>query len=152
MKWSKTDIPNYMEAKEYIDTLLMPLIPFQFSNDSELDKNTFQNELLSVLSNEIEKELTGRIMLTPNYYYLKSSNKENEIDRINSWVEDVKNQPFTNIFFVTFDAAWKKEEQALEGTVLWLPANQSGDLYSKEMHQLVRGQVEQISELIRAYW
>lgn len=152
MKWKKTDLNQYKQAKEYIDTIVVPLVPFHLSGDNDLEKSAFQSEVLSVFTTEIENELTGRIMLIPNYHYLKSANKEVETDRLNTWVEDMQKQPFTHIFFVTFDASWKKSEQAMNGTLLWLPGLHSGSLHSKEMHALIRDQVEQIGELIRSYW
>jgi len=152
MKWNKTSLEQYVQAKEYVDTLIIPLSPFHLSQDNDLEKSAFQSELLSIFLNEIEKELTGRIMLTPNFNYLKKSNKETEADRLNEWLADAKTQPFNHVFLVTFDAAWKKNEQALNGHLLWLPGIPSGDLYSKEMHTFIRGQVEQVGELIQSYW
>lgn len=152
MRWIKGDLERYVGAKEYIDTLLVPLLPFEFSNDDHLTKNAYQIEILTIFLHELEKEFTGRIVLSPHYYYLKSSKKEDELERLNSWVEDAKKQPFEHVFFVTFDATWKKEEVAMDGTLLWLPATQSGDLQSKETAILIRDQVEQVSELIQTYW
>ncbi|MEC5422472.1 YpiF family protein [Virgibacillus sp. C22-A2] len=152
MKWKRADIQQYIQAKEYIDTALIPLVPFQLSNETDLEKNTFQSEVLSVFSNEIEKELTGRVLLTPTYNYIKSTSKELETERINGWAEDIQKQPFKFVFFVTFDSTWKKNERELNGNLLWLPGIQSGDLQTKEMHAVIRDQVTQISELIRSYW
>lgn len=152
MKWSKKDIKKYINAKEYIDTILVPLIPFHLSNDNDLEKITFQGELLSIFSNEIEKELAGRVLLTPKYHYLKSARKEDEVERINTWIEDIHKQPFTHLFFITYDSGWKKSEQALNGNLLWLPGIHSGDLHSKEMQAVIRDQVEQVVDLIRSYW
>ncbi|MBY7143498.1 YpiF family protein [Virgibacillus sp. NKC19-3] len=152
MKWTKADIKKYIDEKEYIDTILIPLIPFHLSNDNDLEKSAFQAEVLSVFSNEIEKELTGRVLLTPNYYYLKSTSNEGEVERINTWIEDIHTQPVAHLFFITFDADWKKNEHALNGDLLWLPAIHSGDLHSKEMHAVIRNQVEQVMDLIRSYW
>ncbi|MBM7598368.1 hypothetical protein JOC34_000725 [Virgibacillus halotolerans] len=152
MKWKKSDLNQYKQAKEYIDTILIPLVPFHLSNDNTMEKSAFQSEVLSVFTNEIENELSGRIMLTPNYSYLKSADQEMEVERLNTWVYDLQKQPFNHVFFVTFDAAWKKNEQAMQGTLVWLPGLHSGDLHNKEMHALIRDQVEQIGELIRSYW
>lgn len=152
MRWTKKDIKTYMDAKEYIDTIVVPLNPFQLSNDNDLEKITFQSEVLTVFTQEIEKELTGRILLTPTYHYLKSSSKDNEVERINTWIKDIQKQNFTQIFFISFDSSWRKYEQALHGELLWLPGIHSGDLNSKEMHNVIRDQVEQVVELIRSYW
>ncbi|GAA0423015.1 MAG: DUF2487 family protein [Bacillota bacterium] len=152
MKWNKADLAQYLEAKEYIDTILIPLIPYQMSTESELEKNAFQNELTTVLANDLEKELTGRVMLTPSYYYVKHATKEEEIERLHGWITEIQKQPFSHVFFLTLDASWKKHEQVLKGTLLWLPGMKSGDLHSAEMHRFVRDQVDQISELIRSYW
>ena len=152
MKWKKADLSQYKQAKEFIDTIIIPLVPFHLSNDNDLEKSAFQSEVLSVFTSEIENELMGRIMLTPNYNYLKSASKQVEVERLNLWIEDIQKQPFTHVFCVTFDASWKKDEQTMNGTLLWLPGLHSGDLHSKEMHALIRDQVEQIGELIRSYW
>lgn len=152
MKWNKKNLQQYVQAKKYVDTLVIPLIPFHLSHDANLEKSAFQKEALSIFLSEVEKELTGRIMLTPSYNYLKYTNKELEVERINEWITDATTQPFNHIFLITFDSTWKKSEQALNGHLLWLPGIQSGDLYSKEMHSVIHGQVEQVGELIQSYW
>ena len=67
-------------------------------------------------------------MLMPTYTYLKIVDKQSEINRVNTWIADIKEQPFTNVFLLTFDAAWKKNEQEINGHLLWLPTMQSGNL------------------------
>lgn len=80
MQWKKVDIERYREAKTYIDTLFMPLIPFQLSSDDELGKHAFQSEALTIFLNELEKELSGRVFLTPAYTYLIHTPKDNETE------------------------------------------------------------------------
>lgn len=150
MKWNNEELTRYVQAKEYVDTILLPLIPFQFSDDEASVKTSFQNEVIQIFTQEIEKELSGRIMLAPSYYYLKDPTEE--AARINSWVDDMQKQPYQHIILLTFDAGWKKVEKDIEGTVLWLPAVQSGDLKSKEMQGIIRDQISQVSEIIRSYW
>ncbi|GAB3802434.1 YpiF family protein [Virgibacillus kimchii] len=152
MKWKKEDLKQYVQAKEYIDTVIIPLIPFQFTDEQNIEKDAFQSEVLSILTNEIEKELTGRVMLTPGYHYIKSAGLEDESTILQRWTEEIKKQPFEHVFFLTFDSGWKKIEGKLDGTLLWLPGVKSGDLKSAEMHTVIKDQVEQIGELIRSYW
>lgn len=152
MKWNKEDMDKYITAKEYVDTLILPLVPFNLSNDQKIVDQAFQNEVISIFSREIERVLTGRVLLTPNYYYSPIEDKEKEVERINSLVEDAKEQPFTHVMFLTFDLGWKKREELLNGNLIWLPAIQSGDLQSTEVRSLIRDQVNQVAEMIRSYW
>jgi len=151
MKWNNTDLEKYIQAKEFIDTVIIPLQPFQIGNDSNLSKEAFQREVLSIFVNEIEKELSGRILLVPEFNYLKSD-IQNESEKVNVWIEELNKQPFKTIILMTFDSGWKKVENDLTGQLLWLPGIQSGDINSPEMKAIINSQVQQISELIRSYW
>lgn len=152
MKWKKSDIEKYNQAKEYIDTTIIPLIPFSMSDDEEAENNAFQSELLTIITNEIEKELTGRILLMPSFYYVKNSESVSETDRLNSWTDEVLKQEFKHIFYITFDSSWKKDEKHLKGNLIWLPAVSIGELHSKETQPVIRDQTKQMIELIRSYW
>ncbi|WP_067725486.1 YpiF family protein [Oceanobacillus damuensis] len=152
MKWRKDDLQQYVQAKEYIDTILLPLIPIQLSKDDQAEKYASQAEVMHILANEIEKELTGRIMLAPSYHYLNSADKNTEIHRLKMWAEDMKEQPFSQIVHITFDSGWKKHEKDINDNLLWIPAVQAGEINSKEMHRIIRDQVGQTAELIRSYW
>ncbi|MBT2214257.1 DUF2487 family protein [Virgibacillus dakarensis] len=152
MQWVKQDLQQYIQAKEYVDTVIIPLIPFQLSQGASIDIGAFQGEVLTIFTKEIEKELTGRVLLVPNYYYLPSEIKDAEVKRLNLWVKEITAQPFKHVFFVTFDAKWKKHEQLLDGTLIWLPGIKTGDIHSQEMRTFVNDQVNQISELIKSYW
>jgi hypothetical protein len=152
MKWRKSDIEKYVQAKEYIDTALIPLLPFNLANDEEAKKSSFQSELLTIIVSEIEKEITGRILLLPNFYYVKDSDRNAETQRLQSWTSEAGRQGLENIFYITFDSAWKKSEKQLDGNLIWLPAIQSGDIQSKEMEPVIRDQKSQMVELIRSYW
>lgn len=152
MKWIKKDVEKYIEAKEYVDTVVIPVQSFQVSNDEQLVKDTFSGEVLAIYANEIEKELSGRLLLTPTYIYNKSSDITNEVSRLNEWVDDIKEQPFEHVFLLTLDLDLKKEEKNLDGNLLWFPGLSPTDLQAQESVQMIRSQIEQISELIRSYW
>src|SRR5690625_1044001 len=152
MQWYKEDIEKYLNAKEYVDTVIIPLQPFHLSHDKELLKDSFLRQALSIYANEIEQELSGRVLLTLEYIYLKSNQLEDEVSRANKCVQDMKKQPFQSVFFLTFDVGWKKVESSLNGELIWLPGISSGDLQSKETVSMIQNQVTQISELIKSYW
>ncbi|MCM3738871.1 YpiF family protein [Oceanobacillus luteolus] len=152
MKWRKEDLEKYVQAKEYIDTILLPIIPFQLADDAESEKHAFQQEVMGIFGSEIEQELSGRVMLIPSYYYLKEGNKEVEVQRLNDWIAEAKDQPFQHIILLTFDATWKKYEKELDGNLLWLPGLHGADIRTKETQGIIRDQVKQLTEIIRSYW
>lgn len=152
MKWSKTDLEKYKDVKEYVDTVILPLHPFHLSDDKSMAKDAFQLDVLSMYTSEIEKKLSGRVMLAPAYHYLKHTDAESEVARLNSWVKDIKQQPFTEVYLFTFDSTWKKVEQELAGNLLWFPGMKTGDLKNPETGKIIRHQVDEISELITSEW
>ncbi|HLS08274.1 YpiF family protein [Lentibacillus sp.] len=152
MKWTRQDLDQYVQAKEYVDTVIVPLIPFHISDDAGLGKDALQREVMSLFTRELERELSGRILLFPDYHYLKSAGKEAEAERINAWIEDIRYQPFHHIFFITADSGWKKLEQDMQGTLIWLPAIVTESTKARERQSVIHSQVQQVTELIRSYW
>lgn len=152
MKWTPEDLQKYVQAKEYVDTAIIPVLGFQMNDEKKLEKEAFQREVLSIYTNEIEKELSGRLLLTPPYNYVKSNDMSGELNRLNDWIDHIKEQPFTSVFILTFDNQWKKIEKDLNAELLWFPSVQTGDIKSEETIRMIRNQVDQISELIRTYW
>ena len=59
MKWTAKDLDMYVQAKEYVDTLLIPLVPLSFGE--RIKKSGSMNEFITILSMEIEKQMKGRI-------------------------------------------------------------------------------------------
>lgn len=152
MKWTAHDLRRYAEAKEYIDTLLIPFVPIHFSDDQTFIKNAFEREILTILLHQLEKELSGRTLLLPEYNYLHEAKKEDEIERIKTWISQFQKQPFEHIFYFTYDVTWKKYEQSLEGALIWLPSQPEKDLHSEEIASYINHQIKQVSELIRTFW
>jgi len=152
VKWVNKDLEKYLTAKEYVDTAVIPLQPFQLSSDSNMGEDAFQLEVLSIYAQEIEKELSGRVLLTPTYFYLRTADLKEELTRLNNWIQDIQTQPFNEVFIFTFDNAWKKLEKDLAGNLLWFPGMKTGNIRTTEANTIIRNQVEQLSELIRSYW
>lgn len=151
MKWNANDLEKYNEAKEYIDTAIVPLQKFQIENEATVVEEAFQREVLTLFSFEIEKELSGRVLLTPEFNYIPS-HFEREVERLNDWIDQLKKQPFETIILMTFDSGWNRYNKQLNGELLWLPSVQTGDISSPEMKTVLSNQIRQISEHVRSFW
>ncbi|KGP73021.1 YpiF family protein [Pontibacillus yanchengensis] len=153
MQWNTEDMNMYIHSKEYVDTCVIPLLPVSFNaEDDKLVSMAFQHEFLTVFTNEIEKQFKGRIFLSPSYTYSPSAEIELEMNRLNKWCEEAEAQGFNHILLFTMDPKWKKQERKLDGSLVWLPAGQVDSLQSEEAQKYVQSQIDQVTELIMAYW
>jgi len=153
MKWNYNDMDMYVQAKEYVDTFLVPFVPFSFSrSDEDTKRLALHAELMDIFVNEIEKQYKGRIFLAPSYSYLLDGDYSEEIAKLNGLVEHAQNNGFKHILFLTFDNKWKKRESKLHGHLIWVPAGQTHDLQSEEAQNMIRTQIDQVMELITTYW
>ncbi|QHE52510.1 YpiF family protein [Pontibacillus sp. HMF3514] len=153
MKWNYNDMDMYVQAKEYVDTFLVPFVPFSFSrSDEDTKRLALHAELMDIFVNEIEKQYKGRIFLAPSYSYLLDGDYSEEIPKLNGLVEHAQANGFKHILFLTFDNKWKKRESKLHGNLIWVPAGQTHDLQSKESQNMIRTQIDQVMELITTYW
>lgn len=151
MKWISEHIEQFHEAEEYIDTFILPLIPFDLLG-KDAKKKAFQNELMNIYVNEIEQQLKGRLMQFPNYYYVESKDLTDEVQRLNQWIKRNKNEYLEHEILLTFDSRWRKYEKEINGVLLWIPGLSSGDIHSNEIKKMMKDQINEIIKLIREYW
>lgn len=151
MKWKSKQVKQYEEAKEYVDTIILPLVPFEFLGE-DAAKTALQNEIMTIFVREIEQNLTGRVFQFPQYYYLKDKDLSQEVDRLNKWIQTNQNEWIEHVILLTFDSQWKQFEKDLKGTLLWVPAMYSGDLESEEVTNIMNDQIKELIKLIQSYW
>ena len=148
MKWTAKDLDMYMQSKEYVDTVLIPLVPLSFKG--QMKQTGSMNEFLTILSLEIEKQMKGRILLLPTFHYL--SDEMDKVERLNRWANEVKENNFEHVFFLTSDFEWKKEERELENNLVWIPAIPLEGLEIEQAREMINQQVLQILDIFSYNW
>ncbi|MED3834885.1 YpiF family protein [Peribacillus frigoritolerans] len=148
MKWTAKDLDMYMQSKEYVDTVLIPLIPLSFKG--QMKQTGSMNEFLTILSLEIEKQMKGRILLLPTFHYL--SDEMDKVERLKRWANEVKENNFEHVFFLTSDFEWKKEERELENNLVWIPAVPLEGLEIEQAREMINQQVLQILDIFSYNW
>ncbi|CAH0184444.1 hypothetical protein SRABI96_01515 [Peribacillus sp. Bi96] len=148
MKWTAKDLDMYIQSKEYVDTVLIPLVPISFGG--QMKQTGSMNEFLTILSLEIEKQMKGRILLMPTFHYLHD--EMDKIERLKGWANEVKENDFKHIFFLTSDFEWKKEEQELENHLVWIPAIPLDSLENDQAREMINQQVLQILDIFTYNW
>ncbi|MFJ8067525.1 YpiF family protein [Peribacillus sp. NPDC096447] len=148
MKWTAKDLDMYMQSKEYVDTVLIPLVPLSFRG--QMKQTGSMNEFLTILSLEIEKQMKGRILLLPTFHYL--SGELDKVERLKRWANEVKENNFEHVFFLTSDFEWKKEERELENNLVWIPAIPLEGLEIEQAREMINQQVLQILDIFSYNW
>lgn len=148
MKWTAKDLDMYMQSKEYVDTVLIPLVPLSFKG--QMKQTGSMNEFLTILSLEIEKQMKGRILLLPTFHYL--SDEKDKVERLKRWANEVKENNFEHVFFLTSDFEWKKEERELENNLVWIPAIPLEGLEIEQAREMINQQVLQILDIFSYNW
>ncbi|MFC4404360.1 DUF2487 family protein [Gracilibacillus xinjiangensis] len=152
MKWDAADLPTYFEAKDFVDTVCIPLVPVKLSNKEESVKLASNQQTLQIIAKEVERNFTGRVLLSPTYTYIQNESRQAEKERLNQWVEIMFKEDFNHIFFLTFDLKWKKEEKGMNGTLLWLQASTLENHQTETTKKWIQEQTSQVNELIRSFW
>ncbi|GEL76162.1 DUF2487 family protein [Tenuibacillus multivorans] len=151
MKYSSKDVVAYSKAKEYIDTAIIPLIPFSFE-DEEMSSLSFQKDVIQIYVDQIERELKGRVFVIPEYYYLKQDKIAEEKERLQAFIDHIAKQPFKYIFLVTSDNKWRKVTKDMDIELIWIPGIKDGHLEQAETQQVIKSQVQEIQTLIMDSW
>ena len=59
VKWTSDDMNMFMEIKDYIDTVILPLYPITF--EDHMESTVDMTELISLVTIPIEKQFKGRL-------------------------------------------------------------------------------------------
>lgn len=150
MNWSSRDMEMLKKSREYVDTVVLPLLPFSVGDD--MGQAIAMTEFISVLAPGIERQFKGRILLLPGYLYFESGREESLIQVVNNWEEELRSQGYKHVFLLTSDAKWRLREDRLKGTLIWLPSIPLEKLRNSEQYTILDDQVKQLANLFFQKW
>jgi hypothetical protein len=148
MKWNAKDSDMYVQAKEYIDTVVIPLVPIRFTD--EIKQLTSASDFISMLCMEIERICKGRMLLAPTFYYV--SGDLARVGALQSWEMALDEAKFKHIYFLSTDNAWKQDENHLSGSFLWIPSIPLEHLEIGQAQDMIRQQAAQIIDIFKQHW
>ncbi|CAG9622641.1 YpiF family protein [Sutcliffiella rhizosphaerae] len=147
MKWTSKDIVQYTQAKEYIDTVVIPLIPISFKEN--IQSVAAQGEYITILSFELERQFKGRVVLLPSFSYVEASSS---VEQLNNVSLHIKEAGIKHVFLLTSDATWSTQEQILEGKLIWLPSIPLQDMDEKYKKKIIQDQMNQLLPMFIQKW
>jgi Protein of unknown function (DUF2487) len=150
MKWISKDIETYLNAKEYVDTAVIPLFAVSFGN--EMSQSASNAEFITLLTNYLERQFTGRLVLFPPFTYLKNDDSENSLNQLKNWEENIEKNEFKHIFYITSESDWRLQEDKLSGSLIWLPSLPLSALNEQQKNSMIESQVKQLLDLFTRKW
>jgi hypothetical protein len=148
MRWAAEDAEMYQKAAEYVDTVILPLLPVSFEED--MKQNASMAEFIGILTAQLEKQFKGRIFLMPGLAYIKGSSSN--LEMLQNWENTLLDKQFKHVFFITSDSSWRQHENDVSGTVLWLPSLPLEHMQEQQKVTIVNDQVKQLLSLFTEKW
>lgn len=146
MNWTAKDMDTYMQQKEYIDTVIVPLLKIETAPE-KMKNSASSSEFLMHLTTYMETQFKGRMMLMPPIAYTQSTDL-NEMSR--NLVRDMASAPFKHQFYMTTDSAWTSIQ--MEGEIIWLPSIPLESMEPSLRQTIMEDQLRQVLPRLTEKW
>lgn len=146
MNWNASDMNLFLQQKEYIDTLVIPLIKVE-TQEERMKSSASSTDFLMNLVDYIELQFKGRIMVSPPFAYSPSMELQQFGDVL---AEDFSHSSFKHVFYLTTDADWTTI--TIKGKVLWLPAIPIEHMDDRLKQSILEDQLKQLLPQLTEEW
>lgn len=150
MKWQAKDVDLYLQAKEYVDTAIIPLLPISW--DKEIKSTVQMGEFILLITDELERQFKGRVFQFPAYTYLKTEDRVDKLKKLNDIDDHLKSNGFRHALYITSDIEWMQVEAKMKDTLLWIPSIPLEHLDQKYKSETLTHQMKQILPMMTNKW
>ncbi|MGE6629543.1 DUF2487 family protein [Bacillus sp. NPDC077027] len=145
MRWKAEDADAYLQSKDYIDTAIIPLVGI---NIGGLKQTVSLGEFTVLVTEELERQLRGRVFLFPSYTYLEVNERQQaELYTI----KKALSEHFQHVIFVTSDAVWSNQSELSESLYILQPVPLE-HLKVSLKQKVVQDSVEKILNFLLQKW
>lgn len=148
MNWNGKDAALFQQQKEYIDTVIVPLVQADFGTG--MMQSAEQYEFVQLVTVFLERQFKGRMLVAPPHTYL--SRAENAAGDVKLWSEQLQEAGFKHVFYFTSDSRWRDQDQEINGSVIWVPSVPLGDMDDRVKYSIIENQSKQIVNIIVGKW
>ena len=146
MNWNASDMNLFLQQKEYIDTLVVPLLKVE-TVEERMKASASSTDFLMNLAGYIEQQFKGRIMVAPPFAYTPSMGLQQFGELLS---DDLSKSSFKHIFYMTTDSQWTSIE--IPGKVLWLPAIPIENMDDRLKQSILEDQLKQLLPQLTEEW
>ncbi|MFJ5965089.1 YpiF family protein [Bacillus sp. NPDC093026] len=145
MKWKAEDADSFLQSRDYIDTAIIPLVGIDVG---QIKQTVSLGEFTTLVVEELERQLKGRVFLFPPYTYLEA-NESKKIELLT--MEKSLQDHFQHVVFVTSDRIWRQHTEISDSLYMLKPVpleHLKVDLKQK----IIQDSVEQILNFLLQKW
>lgn len=146
MNWTGKDMDTYLQQKEYIDTLVIPLVKVQTNMDN-IKTSASSTEFLMHLASLIETQFKGRMMFAPPVVY---TSKTDIVHMTQTTLQEFADTTFTHVFYLTTDHAWNEIDMV--GQVIWMPSIPLESMDASLRQSILEDQLRQLLPKFTEQW
>lgn len=146
MNFTVKDVEQFQAQKQFIDTAIIPLVQLDFSEQGIKQSSSAAEYLLS-LTNFIEQQFKGRLMLLPPFSYTA----ETKLATLPTTIEqELKAVGFKSVVYITCDHYWTEYKEFLN--IIWLPAIPLESMDQTVKQRILEDQLKQVIPTLTNIW
>ena len=136
----------YLKSKEYVDSILFHLIELSF--DDNITNTAVNNDFITLLAHQLEKQFKGRLLLLPGFVYMESIEIEKLVTHLLQWEKEIEKRGFKHLFYLTSNPDWNNHEMELSGIMITISEVEK----QQNFNTILEDRIKQISSLFFEKW
>lgn len=146
MNFIVKDVEQLQAQKQFIDTVIVPLVQLDLSEQG-MKQSSSASEYLMTLTNFIEQQFKGRLLLLPPFSYTM----ETKSALVPATIEkELKEAGYKAVVFITCDHAWTEYKEYLN--IIWLPAIPLESMDQTVKQRILEDQLKQVIPTFTKLW
>ncbi|WP_167491797.1 DUF2487 family protein [Exiguobacterium mexicanum] len=143
MRFDGIDAMKSLTERQYVDTLVVPLVELAF--DEDMVRKAEGNEVIQAVALETERQLSGRTMLSPTLSYV-------DVDAGRATAEAVLTKAvssgFSHVLFISSDLRFKGSELP----IMFVPPLALKGMSGEQSHTMVQNFATQVITDLSSRW
>ncbi|ERG66581.1 MULTISPECIES: DUF2487 family protein [Exiguobacterium] len=143
MRFDGLDAMKSLSERQYVDTLVVPLVELAF--DEDMVRKAEGNEVIQAVALETERQLSGRTMLSPTISYVDAEAGRALAEQV---TVQATASGFTHVLFISSDLRFKGSELP----IIFVPPLALKGMSGEQSHTMVQNFATQVITDLSSRW
>nr|WP_106784701.1 YpiF family protein [Lysinibacillus timonensis] len=146
MFFNVKDVSEFQSQKEFIDTVIIPLLSINLT-ENMIKQSSSAAEYLMSLTAFIEQQFKGRLMLFPPFTYTEETKERLSLEVLK---KECHQTGFKHVLFITCDHSWTSSNE--KNDVIWLPPIPLESMDKMVKKTILEDQLKQVIPILSSKW